>query len=312
MSTKEKEVAVKGPMASPRVTIDWDVYQKIMYWVNKAPGEISGLGKVVPKEDGTFRVTSAVLIKQENGAASTEMDGAAISKCMFELKDDPGHLNFWWHSHVNMEVFWSGTDIDTIREIGQNGFVVATVFNKKREMKSAVYVKPTDILPEVFIDDLPTKPLHYLKPEQVTAWDAEYDLKTVVKTYNYTGYNRDDWGHWDRENGVWVPPPAKMTKAEKKALKKSQAESTTSSTDTNDAVIKENLMVQFDTLSECFYGSGSYKIARVALNKICGIIATTKFGSEETAEELRANYIGEFNMCFKEGFQLESHMEAMQ
>lgn len=65
------------------------------------------------------------------------MDAASIAKAMYETRDDEGMFNFWWHSHVNMGVFWSGTDMDTIRQIGSQGFVVATVFNKKNEMLDA-------------------------------------------------------------------------------------------------------------------------------------------------------------------------------
>ena len=95
-----------------RVCIDRPVYQKILHWVDKSTEEISGLGKVV-MENGVFVVKSAVLAKQENTPSHTEMNGTAVAKMMYQLKDEPGHLNFWWHSHANMEVFWSGEDTDT-------------------------------------------------------------------------------------------------------------------------------------------------------------------------------------------------------
>ncbi len=153
---KENEKALSGPMTEHRVLIDFKVYQKIMHWVNKAQGEVSGLGKVII-DKGDYRVVDAILVEQQNTGASTELEPASVAKAMYEMRETPGHLNFWWHSHVNMAVFWSGTDIDTIREIGQHGFVVATVFNKKNETRSALYVKAGEIIPEIFLDNLKTE-----------------------------------------------------------------------------------------------------------------------------------------------------------
>lgn len=166
-----------GEMSKIRVTIDDAVFQKIMYWVRLARGECSGLGKIVFDKDGTIRVTSAVLLKQQNGSTSTEIDPQAIGKAMFELRNEPGFLNFWWHSHVNMNVFWSGTDRDTIREIGSQGFVLATVFNKKCETKSAFYTKATEVLPELFLDDLDTTVERFLPDSLRDQWKAEFDEK---------------------------------------------------------------------------------------------------------------------------------------
>ena len=41
------------------------IYQQVMYWVNRADFEVSGLGKVVREGKDTFRVVSAHLLKQE-------------------------------------------------------------------------------------------------------------------------------------------------------------------------------------------------------------------------------------------------------
>lgn len=189
MITETKDTPGKtGPMTEYSIVIDDMVWQKINYWVQKAVGEVSGLGKVVIK-DGVFRVTDAILVSQENTGTSTDLDPAAIGKAMYEMRDVEGHLNFWWHSHVHMGVFWSGTDLDTIREIGQNGFLVSTVFNKAHEMKSAIYIKAGEILPEVFIDDVETEVVREALPSELVAqWDADFmaKCKTKVWTWNKT------------------------------------------------------------------------------------------------------------------------------
>ena len=169
-------------MTEIQVVIDNAVNLKLQHWIRKAPGEVSGLGKVVI-EGGVFRVVEAVLIKQENTSASTDMDPAAVGRTMYELRDTPGLLNFWWHSHSNMDVFWSGTDIDTIRQIGQHGFLISTVFNKRGEKRSALYIRAQNGLPEIFLDQVNTQVLQYLNPDSITAWDKEYDEKCAPKQW---------------------------------------------------------------------------------------------------------------------------------
>jgi hypothetical protein len=184
------------------VQIDEEVYAKVMHWINKAPGEVSGLGKV-QLVDGIFMVTSAILLKQENTSTTTEIDASAIGKAMFLLKDEPGHLNWWWHSHVNMGVFWSGTDIDAIKDIGKNGWCLATVFNKKEDVKSAYYQKGSDFMPEVFADDIETEHTYIATEGEIEDWNSEYDENVKTKPYTppkaraYTGQTKAN---------IYVPP----------------------------------------------------------------------------------------------------------
>lgn len=164
------------------VQIDEEVYAKVMHWIDKASGEVSGLGKIV-MEDGIFRVTSAILLKQTNSAMATDLDAAAVGKAMFELKDEPGALNWWWHSHVNMETFWSGTDMDTIHEFGNQGWVLATVLNKKRSMRSCYYQKGTGFIPQILVDDIPTTTVFMAEAETFEHWDKEFVDKVTEKKY---------------------------------------------------------------------------------------------------------------------------------
>lgn len=196
---KEEEIAKLGPMTKIKVQIPQEVYQKIMYWIDKAPGEISGLGKIaLDHTKGTFSVLSVTLLDQVNSGASTDLDPADISKAMFELREQEGMLNFWWHSHVNMAVFWSGTDIDTIRTIGQNGFVLSTVFNKRREMLSSYYHQATDLMPEIFIDGLETEVTSQLSTDTVAELDRLYEAKCKSPTYSRSFYCAERWSnHYD-------------------------------------------------------------------------------------------------------------------
>lgn len=159
-----------------QVVIDKPVFDKIDYWIQKADGEVSGLGKVF-YDKGIYRVKSAILLKQKNSAVDTDLDPADIAKAMYETKDEPGYLNFWWHSHVEMDTSWSKTDTDTMALIARAGWFVCTVLNKRREKRSALYVGEKAPLPSMFIDEIPTRITQYLPKKLTEEWDKEFDEK---------------------------------------------------------------------------------------------------------------------------------------
>lgn len=194
------------------IRIDIPVYQKILHWVDKSQVEISGLGKVV-MEDGVFVVKSASLAKQVNTGTHTEMAGPAVAKMMYELRDEPGHLNFWWHSHCDMEVFWSGEDMATIYQIGDQGWCLATVFNHKHEYRAAYYQKGTSFMPNIFVDEMNVtieERVNYFKED----WNTEYDAKVETKIYpSYT-----PGASYYNQSGQYVGKPSVLATEEKKSV----------------------------------------------------------------------------------------------
>src|SRR4051812_46170542 len=124
MSTEESK---------PSLMISRLIFAKLMHWIDKAPGEIGGMGIIsFDEENNFFWIRDVYLVKQEVTSASTDLDATALGQLEYELHKNKitGNLNFWWHSHVNMGVFWSSQDKETINELGSKGFCVATVFNK--------------------------------------------------------------------------------------------------------------------------------------------------------------------------------------
>lgn len=120
-----------------KIIIPTKVFEKIMFWVNKAEFEVSGFGKC-SFNGMDFEVTDAVLLKQKGGHAHTDIEPESLSRVQYLLRDQPGELRFWWHSHVNMNSYMSSTDESTLKELGSQGWAIATVFNKRREVTSAV------------------------------------------------------------------------------------------------------------------------------------------------------------------------------
>lgn len=200
-----------------QVNIEEEAYQKIMHWIRKAGSyEVSGLGNVIyDHATKTFTVDEVYLLKQENSGTETDISAEAVGKLMFEhhKSKKKGELRFWWHSHANMDVFWSRTDLDTIAQLAEGGWFLNTVFNAKEEMLSSFYMTDPMIS---FADELETfimeqadaetikKALAKLGlqaksdksmaailwntesiiPEKKTKeWDAEYEAKVTEKKY---------------------------------------------------------------------------------------------------------------------------------
>jgi hypothetical protein len=210
----------------PKIIIEKEVYQKIMHWVNKSEYEVSGFGTVQVEKDGVVRVTSAMLLPQKNGATHTDIEADAICKALFELRDAPGELKWWWHSHVKMGVFWSGTDHQAMRDFAStdDSWMVCTVFNQLNQRKSAYYAPASISTPwgysHLFLDDLETQVNDLIDQEKVKQWDEEY-AKNVQN--NRPVASR----FWDAQAQDWVEinqagNEKKLSKRERKKIKKQE------------------------------------------------------------------------------------------
>lgn len=201
----------------PKIIIPRKIYDKVIHWCIQAKSrEISGLGKCEWNEkENTFKVIDAQVLKQtEQTGATTEIDAAAIGKYMFQSKDK-GQILWWWHSHVDMNVFWSGTDHDCIESFGKEGGVVATVFNKRGEYRSAVRLKAETMLGNwpIFIDETPTEIVTYYEASQFEEWTKEYEAAELKYTKpDYTQYNHYNRHQTAFPTGGTALPPKKESK----------------------------------------------------------------------------------------------------
>lgn len=219
-ATKETEASNKELDFGLKIVIDNMVYQKVMYWVHKSSDEVSGLGNVIYEpETNTIRVIDAIMLPQTNTGGSTDIDADAVAKAMFLMHKNkvPGQLKWWWHSHVNMGVFWSGTDVATIKQLGGGGWFSATVFNKRAEMLSAFCQKdPVRLMApkiETFI-------AHPANTELIAKWDEEY-TKNVKEKPKFLGSFQGSWRGWRKD-------------AEQEAKKEAQEETTKASSKDDD------------------------------------------------------------------------------
>ena len=120
--------------------------------------EIGGMAVTIQDKDGNWTIKDPVIMKQEVSAALCELDKSELaeyySKMAMKYKDDT--MRFcWWHSHAQMEAFWSGTDINTIDEFKDGDLSFALVVNVKEEYKCRVSVwKPVEMHQDVDLNIL--------------------------------------------------------------------------------------------------------------------------------------------------------------
>ena len=189
-----------------RVIISPKAHAKISTWVKECPIECSGVGKALRLADGAFLITEALLLKQEGTSVTTRLDPADIGKAMFETKDSEGELTWWWHSHVDMEAFWSGTDLTTINELSDKGYCLATVFNRAGDMLSAYEQSGHEYFPDVLIDCIPTEIGYVPTQEELDSWKKELKdkVKESVATPAYKGFDLPSGGnHYFTNTGYW-------------------------------------------------------------------------------------------------------------
>jgi proteasome lid subunit RPN8/RPN11 len=193
------------------VVISAHIKDKIMHWIRKADNEVSGFGTVEHDEKAnTFTIKEVWLLNQEVGAAHTDIDEKSLAKLMYETRDK-GDLRWWWHSHVDMSVFWSPQDRETIKELGANGWIVASVFNTKEEVRSALcyqydYQSSFGKGKETaFHDEINTTWMMHVDADELAAWDKEFDEKVKEKP---TVVTMPHGAHYDPSTGVSHYPPS--------------------------------------------------------------------------------------------------------
>ena len=117
----------------PTVLIAPEAEQKIRHWVELARGEVSGLGTVVP-QNRDLLIEQVYLLKQQCTGSHTELDDQAVAALLVQLDAngvDTGAVRFWWHSHGDMQSFWSSTDDSCIAGLANDSFLVSLVSNKR-------------------------------------------------------------------------------------------------------------------------------------------------------------------------------------
>lgn len=176
--------------------------EKIQFYVDNCETEVGGMGLLVweARKDTLVGVVKEVYcLSQEVTASTTDLDAEAVADLVYDTRNEEGSISYWWHSHVEMGVFWSDTDMKAMKEMlpeKDGGKMIAGVFNKHREMNHAYLSVPSvDEGPGIFIDNIKL----IIKPngifssieEELMLREIEEKLrekKVVYPKYKYGNY----------------------------------------------------------------------------------------------------------------------------
>jgi proteasome lid subunit RPN8/RPN11 len=101
--------------------------------IKKIPTETSGLGRVVKIGDEKLLITDIYFFDQTNSSGSTVLSSKSVADFVTDWViegKNPEELKLWWHSHADINVYWSSTDESNIERLG-NGWLISIVGNHK-------------------------------------------------------------------------------------------------------------------------------------------------------------------------------------
>lgn len=119
----------------PAILIAARAFHRLKLLLGLCPAEIAGLGYVTPHPRG-FLVRDVLVLPQLVTDSDAELDPEALSRFLARFVaegGDPSSIQFWWHSHVDGEVYWSETDLETIERFPGNQ-VISVVGNRQGEL----------------------------------------------------------------------------------------------------------------------------------------------------------------------------------
>lgn len=161
------------------VTIRQAAYNRMMYYVMKAPGEVSGFGKVT-RVGNSFTIEDVIVLDQKNTGASSDISQDTLYKFKLLMKKRGLTLegwDLWWHSHVYMATRFSQTDLDTIEEIRSERFTLSLVTNKLLEPRCRVdFYAPV----RYGIDGIPLKVIPEM--DKARAQELDVEMAQMLKT----------------------------------------------------------------------------------------------------------------------------------
>jgi len=237
-----------------KIIINDQANLKLNHFVDLVTSEISGMAKskYYPKEDVIY-ITDFMIFTQEVTGSTTLITDESIAKFTYELmkaNEKTEEWNVWWHSHVDMEVFWSGTDETTIEEHTAQGHLISIVTNKKREYKARLDIFPKDTSPfkkasfctfnitEIEVEEnekLTKEKEKYLKliekaTEDITKLEEKYtdnkkieafcqkeiDAKVKSKSIgfvnNWSNWNKKDYSGYEKQDHLYLPTKKEIKK----------------------------------------------------------------------------------------------------
>ena len=211
-------------MSKLKIHINYEDFYQIILYARKAyelfKTEVSGMVPVFinPEQDveGELReelqkyypqLGMPKVVEQTCSSATTTMTKKGIANYMKDFARSIGNMDeikagnvihCWWHSHHEMDAFWSATDKATIKEFAEKGPVFALVVNNRCDYK-LLYAEPiTNALGVTTIQETECE-LEFYHHKDFETEDIEKELKEVVSKETLTT-KTTNW--FDKNNNV--------------------------------------------------------------------------------------------------------------
>ena len=180
-------VTINAPVFEMGGLLNGEIYiseiakKKLDSYIRHCDQEISGLGFVDIINNKTI-IDDVFIIKQTCTVGSTDIDDDAESEFLSQNINHIDRIKLWWHSHCNMECFWSTTDKTTIEKFC-NKWMLSIVGNKKGE-----YLCRLDMYSpfRITIDKIPIIHFH-VDGDIDERIKKEIKEKVSLPIYNYNG-----------------------------------------------------------------------------------------------------------------------------
>jgi len=170
----------------PQLLIMTSAYLKMMSLVQSTDKEIAWHG-IVEKREDTLVITDILVYPQETTGTTADADEDAYGPWIVKNHKVVNRLRMQGHSHVNMSVFASGTDMDSFKKLMAQvkDYYIFLIVNKKWEIKCYY----ADVASGIFYEDVPIL-IATKEPFNLAEWTREQMTHVKAKSYarSNTGY----------------------------------------------------------------------------------------------------------------------------
>ena len=170
-----------------KIILSQNADNKIKHMIMSVPTEIGAMlsGHVTPQ--GDVYVSDVYMTKQTVSGSDVDFDQESCNIAVLKAMANDEMLIGWVHSHANMGVFWSGTDVNTINKLiaFAGTFLCSIVGNREMKFKGRVDYISTSVFgsrQEVY-DDLKIE-VETVYPNEVRdAFQADIDQYVAKRVY---------------------------------------------------------------------------------------------------------------------------------
>ena len=172
------------PPAAPGIFIRTRAFHRLKLLLKLCPAELAGLGYVAAHPKG-FLIQDIFVLPQRVTDSDAELDPEALLGFLARFiadGGDPSSLQLWWHSHVDGEIYWSETDLETIERFPGDR-VISIVGNQKGELLCRLDLfaprrERMEHLPLVLVDDTEEDAAVNLEMLRQEVWE---EIRTKVR-----------------------------------------------------------------------------------------------------------------------------------